>query len=141
MDNSQVEISDPGTSCTVAAQTPAPRAQNPGTSCTLTTLNNPDTDTRERAAKFPDPVLVEVLATCGVPADEAQRLHGQTEPNRWRDELGLDQRTILAVLHRVLMNARRGDPHFLPTSLAYFTEEMRREAGRRLKPALTPING
>lgn len=56
VDNSLGEASNPGTSCTVAAQTPASRAQNPGTCCTLTTLNNPynadaDASAAQRAAR------------------------------------------------------------------------------------------
>lgn len=136
------EPTDPGASCTVASPTPASGAQNPGTCCTLTTLNNPDTDADARgSAQTCDQITIDALAICGIPSHEAHRLHGLCEPIRWRDELCLDREAVLRVLHRVLANARRADPQFLPTSLAYFTEEMRREAGRRRQPSLSPITG
>lgn len=105
--NVSAETTDPGASCTVASPTPVSGAQNPGTCCTLTTLNNPDTDTCARGRTHTcDPITIDALAACGVPAHEAHRLHGLSEPIRWRDELCLDHRAVLEVLHRVASTTR-----------------------------------
>jgi len=55
----------------------------------------------------------------------------------WRDELGLSLDEVVTIIKEV-MHVKRDGP---PFTFTYFREAMRRAAGRKQQPALTPING
>lgn len=95
----------------------------------------------------PDPTLRErILAACG-----ADPVSGLTGPNgtiigtradmqaveAWKADLGLDDEAILAVIVDAMSRKRDGPP----SRLTYFDRPMQREAGKRNRTKLTPIEG
>lgn len=107
-------------------------------------------DTREAPPDRPpdpNPTFRErIIAACG--ADPGS---GLTGPNgtvigtradmlaveSWRDDLGLTEGQILAVIEDAMSRKRDGPP----SRLSYFNRPMQREAGRKTSPKLTPIEG
>lgn len=86
-----------------------------------------------------------ILAACG--ADPVSGLTGPSGSvlgtradmhavERWRDDLGLDDETILAVIIDAMSRKRDGPP----SRLTYFDRPMQREAGLRNRPKLEADN-
>lgn len=115
---------------------PPPPARPPG----------PEVVSAENETGSGPPALREaILAACG-----ADPVSGLTGPNgtvlgtradmlaveRWRSDLGLDDRTILAVVRDAMARKRDGPP----SRLTYFDRPMQREAGARHQPKLEPID-
>lgn len=63
------------------------------------------------------------------------RMADMQEFQAWRDDLGLSMPDILTIIAEVMQTKADGPPK----TFSYFTEPMRRAAGRKARPALVPI--
>lgn len=82
----------------------------------------------------------EILIAAGIdPAkDVSGKWHGSAqlwEADRWRSDLGLSQREIIAVIQEVAMRRNGRGP---PGTLSYFTPAMKAAASRKTAPPIQP---